>query len=253
MHFPELALVRGALGGFGRLGRLRVNAQREVYEHQPCLAAVNPLFVNLRLGLLKVLQTVRALEVRELDDQDWRVRVAPVMIPAVGQARARGVGRKGINACRQRGWRRRRQLAGLRLADGLLKDLERLRAGDKPGVDEEGRRSGDAALRAFGQGLVDLGAKLTGIEAGVERGRVQSQIGRILLESLRRVRLPSPRLLQGKQLVVHRPVLVLGAGTFRCFGRFFGLRVDAGQGKILEDMFDQAGLHILIFDEGRCL
>ena len=73
MHLPELALLAGAGRGLAGLLRLGVEVERVVAEGEAHLVAVHLAHAGDRGPRA---HAVRALEVRELDDRDGRLRVA---------------------------------------------------------------------------------------------------------------------------------------------------------------------------------
>src|SRR3954464_752327 len=68
------------------------------------------------------------------------------------------------------------------LVDDLLERVVRLRAADRPAVDEEGRRSVHACLLAVAQVGVDFGLELVRVDTGVELGGVEAEFCRVLLQ-----------------------------------------------------------------------
>ena len=105
------------------------------------------------------------------------------------------------------------------LVDHRHEHLVGLRAGEHAPVDVDRRRGVDAEPRAFGNAVANALAVLGGIQARIERRRVETQVGGMLLQVAR-----LQRLLVREQPVVVLPELALIGGTVRRLARLERLR-----------------------------
>ena len=219
VHRPELPLRPGGAGRDRRRPGLLVKRQRHVAPDEPDLVRV--LLPQARQRLLDA-RAERTLEVGPLDDGDRRVGGAarrragdvdadPDVGVGIGPGGRRvgplveaGLGERCVElAARRPGGQERVRLAEL-LVDRLLEHLDRLRAVERPAVDEEGRRPGDAeAARVVRVAREAIRAR-PAVEVGLPPRDVEPELRRVPVER-RAIELGVVRV----ELVVHLPELPL--------------------------------------------
>ena len=179
---------------------------------------------------------------RGIEEDDLRLVRAIESIATVGVARLVRIGIEERRAGRQRRWCGRWMLPSQRLLDDILEHLKRLRARDKPVVDEEGRSTTYSGYYAPFQFLLNLVGCLFGLYAGSKGIGIEAQLSGVSLEQFGRVLLLAPLSYCLEEVLVHGPEGIgsLPGSTDRGFGSRPRIGVERIHRELKEDVLDFA-------------